>query len=195
MSESQSEQNVIDKIVFLGAPSTGKSTLCEALAQRLDTQWVEEYGREYWLTHQVDRRLTPEQLLHIAQTQNEWEDQQAQSANKVLLCDTNAFTTWHFALHYHNDALPELQRLAQQSWGRYALVVLCDDDIPYDDTPERSGDANRAEFQAFLRHYLAQHKIPHIVASGSVEARIETVLAGIQQLSVKTQQKQTTQLA
>ncbi|MGS2719122.1 AAA family ATPase [Paraglaciecola aestuariivivens] len=170
---------MIKKIVFLGAPSTGKTTLCQALAKTLNTVTVAEYGREYWLNHQVNRRLTAEQLLHIAITQNQWEDQAESQANRYLLCDTNAFTTWHFALHYHGDALPELTQLAKQSWQRYDLVVLCDEDIPYDNTWERSGDANRQEFQAFNRAYLKQHAIPYIVASGDVSQRVELVLAAL----------------
>jgi NadR type nicotinamide-nucleotide adenylyltransferase len=170
---------MIKKIVFLGGPSTGKTTLCEALAQKLETLWVAEYGREYWLEHQHNRRLSPEQLLHIAQTQNKWEDEASNKANKYLLCDTNAFTTWHFALHYHQSALPELSRLAAISWKRYALVVLCGDEIPYDDTWERSGDANRHEFQAFIVDYLVRHQITHIVAKGDMQTRVAKVMDAI----------------
>lgn len=172
---------MIQKVVFLGAPSTGKSTLCSALSKKLNTNWVPEYGREYWLEHQVDRRLTPEQLLHIALTQNKWEDDYEKHANHFLLCDTNAFTTWHFALHYHQSALPALEQLAKDSWQRYALIVLCDNDIPYDDTWERSGDANRQEFQDFLEDYLREHGIPFVKAQGSVNHRVETVLRAIEQ--------------
>lgn len=171
---------MVKKIVFLGAPSTGKSTLCAALAESLNTVWVPEYGREYWLEHQVERRLTPEQLLHIAETQNQWEDEYAERANQILLCDTNAFTTWHFALHYHGKALPALDQLAEQSWQRYALVVLCDTDIPYDDTWERSGDANRQEFQTFLQQYLRKYEIEHVTVSGSVASRVRQVLAALE---------------
>lgn len=173
---------MIRKIVFLGAPSTGKSTLCSALSKKLHTNWVPEYGREYWLEHQIDRRLSPEQLLHIAQTQNQWEDDYAKHANTFLLCDTNAFTTFHFALHYHRVALPELEGLAKDSWSRYALVVLCDNDIPYDDTWERSGDANRQEFQDFLSDYLHENAIPFTRAHGSVKNRVDIVLRAIEQL-------------
>ncbi|MFT4940686.1 MAG: NadR type nicotinamide-nucleotide adenylyltransferase [Paraglaciecola sp.] len=167
---------MIKKIVFLGAPSTGKSTLCEALAETLNTVYVPEYGREYWLQHQVDRRLSPKQLLHIAQTQNQWEDRLSLKANDYLLCDTNAFTTWHFALHYHQQPLPELTDLAQQCWDRYSLVVLCDTDIPYDDTWERSGDTNRQEFQTFVKDYLDRHGIAYHLVSGEVEQRVRAVM-------------------
>jgi NadR type nicotinamide-nucleotide adenylyltransferase len=168
---------MIKRIVFLGAPSTGKSTLCEALAKSLNTAYVPEYGREYWLEHQVDRRLTPEQLLHIAETQNKWEDRLCRKANDYLLCDTNAFTTWHFALHYHQQPLPELTNLAQQCWDRYSLVVLCDTDIPYDDTWERSGDTNRQEFQTFVKDYLESHGIIYHLVSGGLEHRVRTVMS------------------
>jgi NadR type nicotinamide-nucleotide adenylyltransferase len=167
------------KIVFLGAPSTGKSTLCSALANHLHTNWVPEYGREYWLENQVERRLTPEQLLHIAETQNKWEEDYISHSKGLLMCDTNAFTTWHFALHYHQSALPKLTKLAEQSWQRYCLVVLCDNDIPYDDTWERSGDANRAEFQNFLINYLEQNKIKYTLATGAVAERVDIVLRAI----------------
>ncbi|WP_133468983.1 AAA family ATPase [Paraglaciecola marina] len=167
---------MIKRIVFLGGPSTGKTSLCEALATSLNTITVPEYGREYWITHQVNRRLTPEQLLHIAKMQNQWEDQAAEKAKEYLLCDTSAFTTWHFAMHYHQQALPELEQLAKDCWNRYALVVLCGDEIPYDDTWERSGDANRQEFQAFNRSYMQQHKIPYIEVTGDIEQRKQTLL-------------------
>lgn len=170
---------MIKKIVFLGGPSTGKTTLCEGLAEELHTMTVPEYGRDYWLEHQVDRRLSPAQLLHIAHTQNKWEDQAARKANKYLFCDTSAFTTWHFAMHYHQSALPELERLAAQCWQRYDLVVLCDDDIPYDDTWERSGDANRNEFQAFNRQYLKENNIKHILVSGDIAQRKQAVFTSL----------------
>ena len=182
---------MIKKIVFLGGPSTGKTTLCETLAKQLNTLTVAEYGREYWLTHQVNRRLSPEQLLHIAQTQNDWEDQASRRANGVLLCDTNAFTTWHFALHYHGSALPELSRLASQCWARYNLVVLCGDEIPYDDTWERSGDANRHEFQQFIREYLKQQQIAYIEVQGSVAERCCEILAHLEQRISHTQSDET----
>jgi NadR type nicotinamide-nucleotide adenylyltransferase len=59
-------RDLVTKVVFLGAPSTGKTTLAEAMAREFGTAWLPEYGREYWETHQVDRRLTPEQLVEIA---------------------------------------------------------------------------------------------------------------------------------
>ena len=183
---------MIKKIVFLGAPSTGKSTLSETLAEQFNSISVAEYGREYWIEHQVDRRLTPEQLLHIAQVQNQWEDEAEQKAKGYLFCDTNAFTTWHFACHYHTTPLPELTKLAEDSWQRYDLVVLCDNDIPYDDTWERSGDANRSEFQQFLNQYLITHGIPFVKVSGDIESRVAQMRIALDELNSQTEQSMST---
>src|SRR5690606_31117894 len=91
-------RDLIKKAVLLGAPSTGKTTLAAALAERLDTVWMPEYGREYWELHQVERRLTLEQLEEIAVGHLEREERLLQEARDVFIADTNAITTYMFSL-------------------------------------------------------------------------------------------------
>lgn len=169
-------RSLIQKIVLLGAPSAGKTTLAAALAQALNTEWAAEYGRTYWEQHQSNRRLEPEELLLIAHKHIELEDAAALTAQRYLICDTNAFTTWHFANYYHGSALPELTQLAEQCWQRYAQVWVCDIDFPYADTWDRSGATNQREFQAFILQYLQEQSIPYHVVSGSVQERVQTIL-------------------
>jgi hypothetical protein len=38
----------VHRVVLIGAESTGKTTLAQQLAERFDTTWVPEYGREHW---------------------------------------------------------------------------------------------------------------------------------------------------
>jgi len=134
-------RDLIANIVFLGAPSTGKTSIAERLARVFETQWMPEYGREYWEKHQVDRRLSAEQLVEIAEGHVEREDALLAQSNRYLFTDTNAITTATFARYYHGTVSPRLAELAAQ---RYDLVFVCDIDIPYDDTWDRSGEVNRA---------------------------------------------------
>ena len=78
----------IIRVAFLGAPSTGKTSRCEALALQYGTVWMPEYGREYWIEHQKDRRLSAEQLVEIAEGHIEREDRLAKHANRILIVET-----------------------------------------------------------------------------------------------------------
>jgi len=160
----------------LGAPSTGKTTILKSAAAHYKTQFVLEYGREYWEKNQVDRLLSPEQLLYIAQEQIRQEDAAIASCNRYLFVDTNALTTWHFSQDYYSSALPELTALAQQSKARFDYVFLCGDEIPYEDTWERSGDVKRHEFHAFIVNELKVRDIHYTYLKGTNEERLKTVI-------------------
>ncbi|MBC2607091.1 AAA family ATPase [Pelagicoccus albus] len=168
-------KDLIQKVVFLGGPSTGKTTLCTALSEQFSTPWMPEYGREYWEKFHDDRRLSPEQLLEIAEVHIEREEALLPSCNKYLFVDTNALTTYLFALYYHQSAHPELKRLAEESKRRYQVTFVCNDDIPYDDTWCRSGEVNRREFQEGTIRELVERKIPYQTLPPSLEDRVAAV--------------------
>ena len=168
-------RDLITNVVFLGAPSTGKTTIASRLAQEYNTLWMSEYGREYWEEHQVNRRLSLMQLMEIAQGHLEREEALLRRANQFLFTDTNALTTYHFSLYYHNAVAPELVQLAIESASRYDLVFVCSDDIPYDDTYDRSGEVNRRIFQKQIEGELIVRKIPFFRLCGNLDERVQFV--------------------
>jgi HTH-type transcriptional regulator, transcriptional repressor of NAD biosynthesis genes len=167
--------DLIINVVFLGAPSTGKTTIAERMAAEYQTVWMPEYGREYWQEHQVDRRLSLEQLTAIAEGHVQREDQLILSANQFLFSDTNPITTFIFSLYYHQCVSHKLEELVIGAQSRYDLFFLCDVDIPYDDTWDRSGDGARIILQKQTIGHLLTRKIPFIVLSGDLEARVTKV--------------------
>lgn len=169
-------RDLITNVVFVGAPSTGKTTLVKSLAARFDTVWMNEYGREYWMKHQVARRLTRAQLVEIAQGHVAREEALLQQANRYLFTDTNAITTYMFARDYHGTAARPLRALARKAEKRYDLVFLCADDIPYEDTWERSGRMYRDRFQKQITADLIKRRIPYFHLQGSVDERLAHVL-------------------
>ena len=79
------------KVVLFGPESTGKTTLSRALAAYYKTVFVPEYAREF-LQDKWDREqeiCTKNDLIPIAKGQMKLENELAQKANKVLICDTN----------------------------------------------------------------------------------------------------------
>jgi nicotinamide riboside kinase len=93
-----------------------------------------------------------------------------------LFVETNALTTWHFAIDYYGSALRESALLADESKDRFNHVFLCGDEIPYEDTWERSGDVKRHEFQAFIRNELNIRGIEFHYLSGTQKQRLNTVI-------------------
>jgi HTH-type transcriptional regulator, transcriptional repressor of NAD biosynthesis genes len=168
-------RDMITNVVFLGAPSTGKTTIAERMAKEYETVWMPEYGREYWEEHQIERRLSREQLVEIAQGHLEREENLLCQANQYLFTDTNVLTTYLFSLYYHQDASPKLVEMANALPARYDLVFLCDIDIPYDDTWDRSGDVNRKTFQKQIIGDLLARKLPYFLLSGDLETRVSRV--------------------
>ncbi len=126
--------DLVANVVFLGAPSPGKTTIAERLAKTFATQWMPEYGREYWEKQQVDRRLRAEQFVEIAERHLAQEEALLVQSNRYLFTDTNAITTATFARYYQGTVSPRLAELAARAAMRYDLVFVCDIDIPYDDT-------------------------------------------------------------
>jgi HTH-type transcriptional regulator, transcriptional repressor of NAD biosynthesis genes len=165
-------RDLVCNIAVLGAPSTGKTTLCQALGRSYQTSWMPEYGREYWERHQIDRRLTPEQLVELAEGHLEREEQMLLRSNRYLFTDTNALTTLLFARHYHGRAPARLAELADHTAQRYQRTFVCGDEIPYEATWDRSGAANRAAMQAWTLEELERRRIAYVVLGGSVEERL-----------------------
>lgn len=173
-------RDLITNIVFLGAPCTGKTTIAQRLSLEFNTQWMHEFGREFWEEFQVDRKLSPKQLAEIAEGHIFREDQLLLESNTYLFTDTNALTTRIFSLYYHGSALPRLDELANSAQARYDIVFLCEADIPYDNTWDRSGEANREMFQKMIRADLQLRRIPYILLEGPIEQRVEKVKGVLQ---------------
>jgi NadR type nicotinamide-nucleotide adenylyltransferase len=88
----------IKRIVAIGPESTGKSTLCQQLADHYQTKWCPEFAREYLLQNGMN--YTYNDLLYIAQQQVKIEDDVARqmldqqpnaTSDLLLFVDTNLY--------------------------------------------------------------------------------------------------------
>lgn len=161
----------------MGAPSSGKTTLCKFLANHFEEPWMHELGKQYWIDNQLNRRLTQKQLLEIAQLHILGEDKNMEVAKEFLFTDTNSITTYMFALDYYGQVDAELTELARQAEHRYDHFFVCDIDIPYEDTWERSGEVYRSRFQQLILDDLAIRGIKYTILSGDIQTRVAKVLS------------------
>jgi HTH-type transcriptional regulator, transcriptional repressor of NAD biosynthesis genes len=168
-------RDLITNVVFLGAPSTGKTTIASVMAKEYCTGWMPEYGREYWEKHQVNRRLSHKQLAEIAEIHLQIEDKKLLSSNRYLFTDTNALITYIFSMDYYGAADEKLKEIVNKTTSRYDLCFLCDTDIPYDNTWDRSGEVKREVFQKRIIAELNLRKIPFYILRGEIKTRVEYI--------------------
>lgn len=169
------------RVVLIGAESTGKTTLAVALAKELATVWVPEFGRVYSerkIAAGVGDVWTSEEFRLIARTQCAHENAAAREANRVLVCDTNAFATsvWH--RRYMRTRSSEVEAIAA-AHRLPDLYLLTDLATPFVQDGTRDGEHIRAWMQrAFLEELTATGR-PFVEIAGSQEKRLADGLAAI----------------
>lgn len=167
----------VRRVVILGAESTGKSTLTQALGEAFGTAWVREYGRDVY--ERENGALTPEHFLEIARGHRALEDEAMTSpgVHRWLFSDTDAATTLMWSYLLTGTARPELHALADDCRTRYAHVFLCDTDLPHEQDGWRANTEVRGVQQAFIRQDLASRGVPYKMLRGSVPERVAQVQA------------------
>lgn len=172
------------KIAVIGGECTGKTLLCQALADALPALWVPEYLREF-----VDRHARVPQRADqtaILDAQREREHQAVARAAMAgvawVACDSAPIATALYSRMYFED--DTLDDLALRHHATYAFTLLADTDLPWEpDGAQRDGPAVRAEFDARVRGWLTRHGVPFAVVRGAGSRRLQCsldALRGIQ---------------
>ncbi|GIZ52821.1 AAA family ATPase [Noviherbaspirillum aridicola] len=165
------------RIAILGAESTGKSTLAQALAAHHRTLWVPEYLREF--VEREARTPREEEQVGIAFMQVEREEQAAARARELLFCDTTPLMTMLYSQHYWGRVDT---RIAQLALGRdYALTLVTAPDTPWEpDGLQRESEQVRQQIHAQLLATLTALGRPYLLVRGTPEARVAQVDAVLQ---------------
>jgi NadR type nicotinamide-nucleotide adenylyltransferase len=161
--------SAVARIAILGAESTGKSTLAEALSMYYDTVWVPEYLREFVATH--GRVPREEDQYGIALAQLGREDASAGAATRFLFCDTTPLMTAVYSMHYWGRVDAQLQALADRH--DYAFTLVSAPDLPWQpDGLQRDSDAVRQAVHRLLVDTLEKRGIPFILVRGGLTQRL-----------------------
>lgn len=159
------------RIALIGAESTGKTLLSKWLAEQRGWPWVAEFGRELW--HKRGGVLTSEDLLTIARTQVDRENQAVQHAlakgQTGVVCDTTPLTTLiYHQLMFDEPSPVELVALAERP---YHQLWLCAADFPMVQDGTRSPEPFRQQQQARHHMALAERGLQHHLLTGSLSQR------------------------
>ena len=187
---------MLKKIVVIGPESTGKSTLCEQLAQHYDTLWCPEYAREYLLKH--GKGYNYDDLLTIAKGQIELEEKVTQLAvnNWQFARPHSPLTTHHSPLFIDTDMYvmkvwcefvfgkchPYI--LEQIAVRKYDLYLLCNTDLPWvkDELREYPDLETRQKLYTIYKDLMIHQPTPWVDISGNYEERLQKAIAAVDDL-------------
>lgn len=164
------------RIAFLGAESSGKTTIAKYATDRYgyQAQYVREYGRTLW---EEQGSMSYEDMLKVGRRQVYEEEIAMLNAREFLFCDTTPLTTKFYSQEWYGKVAPELDILAQR---KYDIIFLCQSDFGYVEDGTRNGVEFGQRQLAFYKSSLPETMT--FPLSGTVEERfsqIEKVLGNV----------------
>lgn len=168
-------------LAIVGAESTGKSTLAEALARRLNAEtgwrctWVPEVLRE-WCEREARTPAEHEQAAIAAEQARRIDE--AAASHDIVVCDTTPLmTAVYHRLVFGNRSLDD----SALAWHRRCtLTLLTALDLPWRaDGHQRDGEHVREPVDAAVREMLIGAGLPFVVVGGLGDARLESALDAV----------------
>lgn len=171
------------KIVVIGPESTGKSSLCQQLANYYQSLWCPEYARQYLEQRVKGGCYTAPDLLAISQGQLILEDRYIAEAmnrkDKYLFIDTDMYVmkVWS-EIAFQKCAHWILEQIAIR---RYDYYLLCDTDLPWTEDPLREypDPAMRRRLFNYYLDLLTQQSVPFSVIGGQGHERTKNAVQEI----------------
>ena len=168
----------VKRIVIVGPESTGKSTLCQALATHYNSGWVKEYARDF--LERNGTNYTYENLYEIAQGQLAAEDERYNTIitdknfkeNTPLFIDTNLYVIKVWSEFVFNKC--DNRILTEITKREYDLYLLCNTDLPWvkDNLREYPNLKIRDKLFSYYKEELTEQKVPWAIISGTNEERL-----------------------
>ena len=113
--------------------------------------------------------------LEIVSTeQNTLEENVSKEEKDIIFIDTTTITTLAYSWYYFGKASDILENNVTSNLYKYKHVFLCDVDIPFENTWDRT-PGSREQLQAINIGLLKKYHIPYILLSGSLEERFNIV--------------------
>jgi NadR type nicotinamide-nucleotide adenylyltransferase len=183
----------VKRVCVFGAESTGKTTLCRALADHFQTRWVPEYARVH-LTQKASRPHDSDDLTTegvtipiefddidcIARGQISSEDAIAHDANRVLICDSDLLLTEIWSETLFGRCPQWIRETARQR--SYDLYLVCKPDVPWVDDPVRYQPNHRMAFHERCLRLLESHQRNVVTLSGTWARRTESAINAVNAL-------------
>ena len=192
---------MLKKIVIIGPESTGKSTLCEQLAEHYGTLWCPEYAREYLLKH--GKKYNYDDLLTIAKGQIALEDEYIEKVNSQWsIVNKKDPTNSPFTIHHSPLLFIDTDMYVMKVWcefvfgkchryildqiaeRKYDLYLLCNTDLPWvkDELREYPDLKTRERLYHIYKDIMISQEVPWVEISGDSDERLAKAIVGVNKI-------------
>jgi nicotinamide riboside kinase len=145
------------RIIITGPESSGKTTLCKALAKHFKIASSKEYAREY--LEKLDRDYTQEDLIKIAKGQ-------LTSEQNSILLDTDLITIKIWSNYKYGNCEKWILEQIQKQKSEERFYLLCKPDIVWRQDPLRENPKNRIDLFQLYKKELENLSQDYYVVEG-----------------------------
>ena len=164
------------RIAITGPESSGKTTLAEQIASKLNGTLVPEFARNYLLERNGIYSYNDLEVIAIGQVNS----CEITLSSNLLVSDTELLVMkiWsEFKFGKCSDSI--LKLLENQTFDHY---FLCRPDIPWEEDPLREHPEQREELYTLYFKELANRELPFTVIEGEQSERLKKCEAVINSL-------------
>ena len=145
------------KIIVTGPESSGKTTLCKALAKHFTISSSKEYARKY--LEKLDRDYTQEDLITIAKGQ-------LKSEQKPTLLDTDLITIKIWSNYKYGSCDKWILDQIRKQKSEKRFYLLCKPDLAWEEDTLRENAKNRMDLFKLYKKELENLKHNYYTIKG-----------------------------
>ena len=179
----------VKKVLLMGGESTGKSTLTINLANRFNTNYIDEAGRDISERSGTDMMMLSEDFTEILLQHKLNEIKAIEHSNKVIFEDTDALVTQFFMGFLEDPGIEKNKALSDaiDALNSYDLILFMEPDVEFVQDGDRSEEIrdNREKYSDQIKDLILSHGKRFVTVSGSYEERYEKAIAEVSKLFEK----------
>ncbi len=176
----------VKKVLLVGGESTGKSTLTVNLANRFNTNYIDEAGREISMRSGDDRLMLQQDYTEILLNHKLNEIEAMKRSNKVLFVDTDALVTRFYLEFLDKETSEKNVALADavDAINSYDLILFLEPDVKFVQDGGRSEEIHRdrVRYSEQIKDILKAHGRNFICVSGDYQTRYLTAIKEVEKL-------------
>ncbi|MCR5203881.1 MAG: AAA family ATPase [Lachnospiraceae bacterium] len=176
----------VKKVLLMGGESTGKSTLTINLANRFNTNCIDEAGRDISERSGTDMLMLSEDFTEILLQHKLNEIKALEYSNKVFFEDTDTLITQFYMGFLEDPGIAKNKALSDaiDALNFYDLILFLEPDVAFVQDGDRSEEIrdNREKYSDQIKELILSHGKQFVTISGSYEERYEKAVAEVNRL-------------